>query len=120
MAKIELEWKKSEPISIRKHGNNGGFNLSIIDLLELSKEKREWIETEIVDSILKKLEEVWEEDEWRVTFPKVKKWVYVITLTDNICIKYEKGFSQVVYIGTGQIRNKIKSHLKEWNLYSIN
>ena len=114
MADIELEWTKTEPISIREYGNYCGFDLSLINILQLPTDRRKWIEKEIVTSILEELDEAWEEDEWETPLYDVKKGVYVITLSGNICIEYTQKPSQVIYIGRGQIRNRIRKHLINW------
>ncbi len=114
MALIDVDWTKTEPISIREHGIYCGFNLSTIDLLSLSKERRKWIEKEIVSSIIKEIDEVWEKDQWDTPLYEVGKGVYVITLSGNICIQYPNKESQVVYIGRGKIRNRIRRHLTNW------
>ncbi len=114
MADIKVEWTKSEPVSIREYGGYCGFNLSTIDLLELSADRREWVEGEVVNSFLKELDTIWDKDHWDTALPNVKKGVYIITLSGNICIQYPNKESQVVYIGSGKIRDKINMHITNW------
>lgn len=114
MAFIKVEWTKTEPITIREYGNYCGFNLSIIDLLTLSNERRNWIEKEIVSCILEELDATWKKYQWDTHLSKVGKGVYVITLSGNMCIQYPNKESQVIYIGSGEIRKRIKAHLINW------
>lgn len=97
-----------------KHGSYCGFNLSTIDLLSLSTDRRNWIEKEVVSCILEELDATWEKDQWDTSLSKVAKGVYAITLSGNICIQYPNKESQVVYIGRGKMRNRIKTHLTNW------
>jgi len=114
MAFIEIHWTKTEPINIGEYASCFIFNSSTIDLLSLSGDRRDWIEKEIVSCLLEKLDATWEKHQWDTALSKFHKGVYVVTLADNICIKYERGYSHVVYIGKGQIRDKIKNHIKHW------
>jgi len=119
---IDFDWTKTEAISIKESGMRCGFDLSTINFLGLSDERRNWIESEIINKILEDIDNTWKKDQQitcltKVTpLSKVNKGVYVITLADNFCIKYERGYSQVVYIGKGQIRDKIKNYPKHWFL----
>ena len=114
MAFIEIKWTKTESINIGEYASCFIFNSSTIDLLSLSADRRDWIEKEILSCLLEELDATWEKHQWDTTLSKVHKGVYVVTLADNICIQYERGYSQVVYIGKGQIRDKIKNHIKHW------
>ena len=111
MAFIEVDWKKTKPISIREYGGYCGFNLSTIDLLNLSADRRDWIKEEVVSCIFKKLDAIWGKGKSETPLSKVSKGVYVITLSGNICIQYPNKESQVTYIGKGKIRDKINIHL---------
>ena len=110
----EIHWTKSVPVSIRDYGNSCGFNLITIDIMQLPKDKAQWIEKKIVSSILADLDETWEKDERLLRLHDVEKGVYVITIAGTICIDYKNGPSQVVYIGRGKTRSRIYSHLKNW------
>ena len=114
MAQIEVKWTKSESISIRDYGKDAGFNLSMIDIFKIPQDQRIWIQKKIVGSILADLDYVWEDDEWNTPLSKVKKGIYVISLSGGICIDYRLSPSQVIYIGRGQIRSRIYNHLKNW------
>ena len=114
MALIEVGWTKSKPISIRDCANTCGFNLMTIDLLRLPSDQRRWIEQNIVNGILADLDKQWEEDGWDTALCDVTKGIYTITLAGGLCVDYEKGQSQVVYIGKGHIRKRIRNHLTNW------
>ena len=59
---------------------------------------------------------------WSKTLQKIEKsgvravdlerCVYVIRLNGNICIKYPKGASPTVYIGEGNLKQRLKQHEK--------
>ncbi len=60
---------------------------------------------------MEELDATWEEDQWDTSLSKVDKGVYVIKLSGNICIQYPNKESQIIYIGRGKVRNRIKTHL---------
>jgi hypothetical protein len=112
-----IMWTRTDPISIREYASTCGFNLLTIDVDKLAKKQRIWIEKVVINSILAKIDDKWEDDEWGVPLHQVIKGVYVITMAANICIEYKNGMSQVIYIGRGQIRKRIYSHFKNWITY---
>jgi len=118
MAFIEIKWTKTEPIGVGGYDGDFGFKLPIADYKNLSADRMEWIEEEVVWCVLEKLEEldaIWAKDQWDTALSKVTKGVYVITLSDsNLCIQYPNKGSQVVYLGRGEIRNQIKKHFENW------
>lgn len=114
MANIEMQWTVTQEISIRDYAARAGFNLHAIDLARLNDDKRKWITDKITKMILGMVEEAWEGDGWQTPFADLEKAVYVITMADNIAIKYNTGTSQVLYIGRGQVKKRLKSHLVNW------
>ncbi|THB66119.1 MAG: hypothetical protein D6B27_07175 [Gammaproteobacteria bacterium] len=119
MSKIHIEWVKTEePIRISEYANDIGFNLRTINYYGISSEIWNKIDAKIRNSIMGTLDEYWDEA-YGVTKPlsKVKQGIYVITLGDNLSIDYKGNPSKVIYIGRGQIRNRISNHFKHWVRY---
>ncbi len=119
MAKINVEWFKTKyPISIREYAEKCGFNLTGLENGNISEENWEWIDSKIRLRILNDLKEQWNDiEDGANRFLKVKRGVYVITLAQNISIDYSGHPSQVIYIGRGNLRSRISSHLRNWIRY---
>jgi hypothetical protein len=115
MATIDISWVKSDAISIRDYANSSGFNLNSIDLRTLEKDRRDWIEKTVVDWIISDLDETYAAEKYS-KLSEVKQGLYIISLADDLCIRYPTDHSQVIYVGRGTIRTRIRSHLKEWVL----
>jgi len=118
MANITIEWAESNPISIRSYARDCGFNLGILNLNELSDTYRNWIIEKVVNYILEDLDETWdefcEENKRDIELRKVTQGIYIVSLAGSICIGYPNEESQVIYVGQGKIRERIKAHLKNW------
>jgi len=117
MAVINIKWSCCEDISIRDSALNCGFNLSTLNISGLSEDKSKWIVDVVTKYILDIIESSWEENSSRIKFGDVKNGVYVISLGGNMCIGYEEGESQVLYIGQGKIKSRLKSHLRNWIMH---
>ncbi len=115
MADINISWVKSEIISIRDYANSAGFNLNAIDLRKLPPDRRDWIEKVVVDSIIYDLDECYAGEKYS-SLSEVKQGLYIISFADDLCIQYPDDYSQVIYLGRGAIRTRIKKHLKTWIL----
>ena len=113
MANINVDWTKSDSISIRDYASRCGFNLLTINIVKQPEEYRNWIEKKIISSILADVDNSWE-NEWETSLSQVDKGVYVTTMASNMCVKYKSGVSQVIYIGRGQVRKRLYQHLKNW------
>ncbi|MEH6550071.1 MAG: hypothetical protein V7744_08815 [Pseudomonadales bacterium] len=114
MADIQIKWSCCEDLSIRESALDCGFNLSTLNLSGLSKDRSKWIVDEVTKYILDAIESCWEDDNPRIKFGDVKNGIYVISFGGNMCIGYENGESQVLYIGQGKIKSRLKKHLRSW------
>lgn len=119
MAKIDVIWTKtSYPISINEYATQLGFNLRTLDFEGIQADKWDWIDTRIRNKIMSYLDECWE---YERDYPlsDVSQGVYVITLSGSLSIAYGNEYkpSKVLYIGRGQIRNRIFTHFKNWVRY---
>jgi len=115
MANITVDWVRSDPVSIRDYASAAGFNLNSIDIRELNEGRRSWIEKEVVDWVISDLDACYAGIK-HSKLSDVRQGLYVITFADNLCINYRDDFSQVIYIGRGNVRSRIRSHLKNWVL----
>jgi hypothetical protein len=114
MAYIEYLWTKTEyPIRISEYANDLGFNLRTLDQTGISSEMWHWIDGKIRNQIMNYLSECWEENSEK-EFSEVSQGIYIITLSDNLSIDYNNEPSQVIYVGRGQIKNRLKAHLALW------
>jgi len=120
MAHIEYQWiQTKEPIRISEYANNLGFNLRTLKQAGITPDMRHWIDGKIRNKILAYLSECWEKEEkldenTTEQLSDVYRGVYVITLSDNLSIDYNREPSQVIYIGRGQIKNRLKAHFALW------
>lgn len=114
MATIELDWLKNEsPIRLDEYAYDVGFDLNKLEQKDLPYIHKQWIYNKIIGSILYYVSSVWE-GEWDKLLTNVKQGVYVITLANKLSIDYDGFPSPVLYIGRGQIYNRIRSHLWSW------
>jgi hypothetical protein len=118
MPKKREYWIESRGISIRKAANDLGFEIEHLEKFEKKQQKR--FRKQIVNSIIRELDEDWEEARDArslLGFPEqlrdVKKGVYVLCLDDRLCVSYKKKLSRVLYIGKGAIRQRINGHLQQ-------
>jgi hypothetical protein len=113
MAEIEYYWTKNqEPIRINDFAIDLGFNLCALEYEDIPKDKWEWINKKIRNSILGYLSDNWE-DERDSLLSTVKQGIYIITLSDNLSIDYAGHPSKVLYIGRGKIRSGLAAHFKQ-------
>ena len=119
MAFVEYFWTKTEePIRISEFASDLGFNLRTLEYEGVPEDKWEWINKKIRDDILSYVSECWEDDEKRnSSLYSVKQGIYVVALSDNLSIDYGGEPSKVLYIGRGQIFNRLFAHFKQWISY---
>ncbi|MCD9495803.1 hypothetical protein [Photobacterium carnosum] len=114
MAQIDYEWVKSEhPIRFSEYAADMGINLRTLSYDNVKSDIWDWIDSKVRNNILKDLDEIWE-DKSSSLLSSVKQGIYVITIADNLSIDYDGEPSKVLYIGRGQLRSRINSHLKYW------
>lgn len=113
MAKIDIDWVVSERMSIREIAASCGFNLASGSLKHASK-YRDLVISEVATAFLKVLDEEWREHHPKKFLSRVSQGVYVVSFSENIYVQYKKSNSKIIYIGKGQIRNRIRSHLNNW------
>jgi hypothetical protein len=99
-------WYEVRNQSLAIYARNAGFDLAVYH--DYSVKAREMLRGRAVREALLAIESECEEqglDVWSVT-----KGVYVIALSNPLSVKYQKGRSQVIYIGMGYIMGRLKAH----------
>jgi hypothetical protein len=86
---------------------DAGFDMSVFDKYssEVQAEARKL-------SIKKALQSLRYNFEDKTSYPlgEIKRGIYVIRLSGSMSIKYQKGNSPILYIGQGNVENRIKGH----------
>ena len=109
MANARIEWILADKVSIRKAARLYGFDIEEIDSFpnEFSKPLVQKTRAKVVDQ----LADYWY-GSYDTNFAHIKG-VYIVSLTDNIFVDYGSGnISPVLYIGRGNIRNRLSSHFQ--------
>jgi len=114
VAQIQYDWVKSDyPIRFSEYASDMGINIRTLAYDNVKEDVWDWIESKVRNKILKDLDDIWEEST-SSQLSAVKQGVYIITIDDNLSIDYDNEPSKVLYIGRGQLRSRINSHLKYW------
>jgi len=114
VAYIEYEWVKNEhPIRFSEYASDMGINLRTLSYANVKGDVWDWIDSKVRSKILAELDRTWEEA-FETSLSAVSQGIYVITIAENLSIDYNGSSSKVLYIGRGQLRSRISSHLKFW------
>ena len=117
MAEIKINWVACEDISIRDSALECGFNLSTLDLYSLNQDRLDWVVNTVSKHILDKVDSEWGYCNPKSKLGDIKNGLYVISFGGGICLNYSKGQSQVLYIGKGSVKARIKAHLGNWIMH---
>lgn len=100
-------WYDIKAQSLAAYVRNCGYDLAVFDEYPATVQKqiRKAAVTEAVKAI--KLEC---QIRHGIQLDDIHKGVYVIALSNPLSMRYEKGRSQIIYIGMGNIVSRIKSH----------
>ena len=118
MAKIEVIWAVTDLISVFDEARELGFDLRKFE--QQPEDVQLFMRKATVDRVIHKIRKSWREayGEDGPTrdrdFNTVKRGVYVITIGDGFGVSYDKGCSEVMYIGRGILANRLRSHLNSW------
>lgn len=107
-------WYNVPNQSLAIYARNAGFDLAVYD--DYSKGVQEELRRRSINEALYEIEYACEEQGF--DFASVKDGVYVISLGNPLSIQYRHRSSQVIYIGIGNIKTRIKSHL-ERSLFDV-
>ncbi|WP_157076495.1 hypothetical protein [Brevundimonas vesicularis] len=115
MAKINIQWARSDLISVSDEARDLGFDLRKFDRQD--DEVQASVRKASIDRVMQKVREAWDEAQEErkpKRFSEVRNGVYVISIGDGFGVSYAKGVSEVMYIGRGVFSNRIRSHLHNW------
>lgn len=104
-----VDWWKIRDQSLALAAREAGFDLTMFD--EYSEETQEELRYRAIKNALWNLDNVFEEMTNR-ELSSIKQGVYVICLSMPFTVQYDRGCSEIIYIGMGNIRNRLKSHLE--------
>lgn len=102
-------WYKVKHQSLAVYARDAGFDLAIYNQYSdsVKEELRRRSVTEAIYAIASECEEQ------GCKISAIRRGVYVISLSYPLSIRYERGRSQVIYIGRGNIIGRIKAHFNE-------
>lgn len=116
MAKIKVDWAKTELISIFDEARDLGFDLRKYDRQTI--EVQEAMKKATIDRVVSRVRQAWQDKaEGRKPyrgFSQVKNGVYIISIGGHFGVSYPSLPSEVMYIGRGVFANRIRSHLQNW------
>lgn len=115
MAKIDVQWARTDLISVSDEARELGFDLRKFD--RQNDEVQASVRKASIDRVMHKVRDAWEDAEVgrkARRFSEVRNGVYVISIGDGFGVKYARGVSEVMYIGRGVFSNRVRSHLHHW------
>ena len=117
MANIKVQWSKTELFSISDVSRELGFDLRRYD--HHPETVQTFMRKATIDRVIEQSRQCWRDDFGGEPTPdrdfnRVKNGVYVISIGDGFGVKYRDGCSEVMYIGRGDIANRLRSHLMNW------
>lgn len=116
MARIKVEWAKTDLISISDEARDLGFDLRKYD--RQIEEVQDAMKKATIDRVVGRIRMAWEgsttERGARPSFNGVRNGVYVISIGDRYGVNYRDLPSEVMYIGRGAFSNRLRSHLQNW------
>lgn len=112
MAKIDITWTTTSPVSVYDEARDLGFDIRKLD--QQDEEVQAAVRKASIDKIMKKIRDEWDRNSSKHSFSEVKNGVYVISISDGFGVDYKGGISEVMYIGRGVFSNRIRSHLHNW------
>lgn len=116
MANFNVEWKKTGLISLFEEAQFLGFDVRKFDSLQV--EVQASLKKVVVSRVIKIIEKNWNGEVDNLvskgTFREVKNGVYIISIGRDFGVRYKNGCSEIMYIGRGNISNRLRSHLQNW------
>lgn len=103
----KIKWHKVPNQSLARAVREVGFDITVFD--EYSEETQQEIMKLSINEVLRELSEAYE-DATGKALKDVRKGVYVICLSKPFTIQYEKGQSEIIYIGQGNVSSRLKTH----------
>ena len=106
----DVECTRIHNSSLAKAVRQAGFDISIID--QYSENVKEEAIKESIKEILHIICDTYEAETGK-EMTTIKKGVYVISLSNPFVIKYPKGYSDIIYIGQGNVYWRLKAHFEK-------
>ncbi len=103
---VTNNWYSVKGQSLAIYARNAGFDLAVYD--DYSEQVQLELRKRAVNEALHAIKSACEDIELDIA--SIKRGIYVISLSNPLSIRYRTGRSQVIYIGIGNIMNRIKSH----------
>lgn len=94
--------------SLAIYARNAGFDLAVYD--DYSNRVQSELRRRSINEALDEIE--WACEELGFDLADVKEGIYVISLSNPLSVAYRYRRSQVIYIGIGNIRSRIRSHFE--------
>lgn len=104
-----VEWWKIKDQSLALAAREAGYDLTMFH--EYPEETQENLKSAAIRITLKNIDETFLGMTER-KLSDIRQGVYVICLSQPFTIEYEGGCSEIIYIGMGNIRNRLKSHFE--------
>lgn len=101
-------WYALKDQSLAVYTRNAGFDLAVFK--DYSEPVRSELKKRAIKEALVDIKYACDEKGFDIT--AIKSGIYAISLSNPLSIQYEKGRSQVIYIGMGNIMGRIKTHFQ--------
>jgi hypothetical protein len=99
-------WVSIREQSLASYAREAGFDLAVFD--EYSEEVQTELRRRAIERAVAAIKEsFWEKG---IDIASIKRGVYVISLSSPLTLKYQNKFSQVIYVGLGNVMGRIKAH----------
>lgn len=116
MATIAVDWKQTKSISVFDEARNIGFDLAKFD--DLHEDIQSSLKKAVVSRAVRIIKETWDREVEKKNsknwFADVRNGVYVISIGHGFGVNYNRNCSEIMYIGRGNLGNRLRSHLHHW------
>lgn len=102
-------WCSVKEQSLGVYARSAGFDLAIYE--EYSEDVKEVLKKRAIKEAIDEISDSCEDQGF--DFWGARKGVYVISLSQPLSLRYRSGRSQVIYIGIGRLKSRIKRHFEK-------
>jgi len=103
----EIEWMLLRDQSLALAAREAGYDLTMFD--DYSPETQEQLRKAAIKISMRNLDWEFEENTGRA-LSSIKCGLYVISISSPFTIQYDDACSEIIYVGIGNVRNRIESH----------
>lgn len=113
---MAIQWVETADLSIRQSAREVGFDIAQFE--NFPKDVQETVKSRSINRLIKSLDTIWLENLGLLpnsaskSFREINRGIYILTLSNNLCVQYPKDVSRVLYIGKGAVRLRLDSHFK--------